>query len=109
MAKTTPLDAAYTLQGTLEMLVLTTLINGNAHGHTIAHSIEYTSESALEVEQGSLYPALHDLEDRGLVLSQWRISDVPEPTPRSLVPGAARSHLAAHLRRINKRATALKK
>ena len=57
------------------MLVLRTLILGPAHGHTIAESIERTSENALEVEQGSLYPALHRLEDRGLVSSRWGVSE----------------------------------
>ncbi len=55
------------LQGTLDMLILRTLVTGPAHGHTIAQVIEHTSENALEVEQGSLYPALHRLEDRGLL------------------------------------------
>jgi len=68
-------DAGDILQGTLDLLILRTLILGPAHGHTIAHSIESTSENALEVEQGSLYPALHRLEDRGLVSSEWGVSD----------------------------------
>ena len=68
-------DAGDILQGTLDLLILRTLLLGPAHGHTIAHSIERTSESALEVEQGSLYPALHRLEDRGLVFSEWGVSD----------------------------------
>jgi len=68
-------EAGEILQGTLDLLILRTLIFGPAHGHTIAHSIERTSENALEVEQGSLYPALHRLEDRGLVLSEWGVSD----------------------------------
>jgi PadR family transcriptional regulator, regulatory protein PadR len=63
------------LQGTLDMLILRTLVLGPAHGHTIAQAIERTSENALEVEQGSLYPALHRLEDRGLVASEWGVSD----------------------------------
>jgi transcriptional regulator len=63
------------LQGTLDMLILRTLVTGTAHGHTIAQVIERTSENALEVEQGSLYPALHRLEDRGLVSSDWGISE----------------------------------
>ena len=46
------------LQGTLDMLILRTLVMGPAHGHTIAHVIEHSSEDALQVEQGSLYPAL---------------------------------------------------
>lgn len=53
------------LKGTLDMMILRTLVTGDAHGHTIAKVIERTSEDVLEVEQGSLYPALHRLEDRG--------------------------------------------
>ena len=63
------------LQGTLDMLILRTLITGAAHGHTIAEAIEHTSENALDVEQGSLYPALHRLEDRGFVSSEWGVSE----------------------------------
>ena len=70
-----PREAGEILQGTLDMLILRTLIMGAAHGHTIAQAIERTSENALEVEQGSLYPALHRLEDRGWVSSEWGISD----------------------------------
>ena len=55
------------LQGTLDMLVLQTLVLGPAHGHTIAHAIEYGSEEVLQIEHGSLYPALHRLEDRGWI------------------------------------------
>lgn len=72
--KKTP-EAGEILQGTLDLLILRTLILGPAHGHTIARSIEQGSENALEVEQGSLYPALHRLEDRGLVSSQWGVSE----------------------------------
>jgi len=63
------------LLGTLDMLILQTLITGAAHGHTIAHAIERTSEDVLQVEQGSLYPALHRLEDRGWVASYWGSSE----------------------------------
>lgn len=57
------------LQGTLDMLVLRTLVPGPAHGHTIAHAIERGSDDVLQVEHGSLYPALHRLEDRGWIAS----------------------------------------
>ncbi|HET6216690.1 MAG TPA: PadR family transcriptional regulator [Acidobacteriaceae bacterium] len=63
------------LKGTLDMMVLRTLVTGDAHGHTIAKVIERTSEEVLEVEQGSLYPALHRLEDRGWLSSYWGISE----------------------------------
>ena len=63
------------LKGTLDMMILRTLVGGDAHGHTIAKVIEHTSEDVLEVEQGSLYPALHRLEDRGWVSSYWGASE----------------------------------
>ncbi len=63
------------LQGTLDMLILQTLITGPAHGHTIAHVIEHASEDVLRVEQGSLYPALHRLAERGWVTSYWAPSE----------------------------------
>jgi transcriptional regulator len=75
VAKNRPSDAGDILQGTLDLLILRTLILGPAHGYTIATSIERTSENALDVEQGSLYPALHRLEDRGLVFSEWGVSE----------------------------------
>lgn len=63
------------LKGTLDMMIMRTLVGGDAHGHTIAKVIERTSEDILEVEQGSLYPALHRLEDRGWVSSYWGSSE----------------------------------
>jgi PadR family transcriptional regulator PadR len=63
------------LQGTLDLLVLKTLAVGPAHGHTIAHAIERRSEDVLSVEHGSLYPALHRLEDRGWIASFWGTSE----------------------------------
>ena len=70
-----PETNAEMLKGTLDMMILRTLITGDAHGHTIAKVIERTSEDVLEVEQGSLYPALHRLEDRGWVSSFWGTSE----------------------------------
>src|SRR6185503_16112233 len=57
------------------MLVLRVLVMGPAHGHTIAHAIERGSEDVLQVEHGSLYPALHRLEDRGWIASFWGTSE----------------------------------
>ncbi len=59
------------LQGTLDMLILRTLLFGSAHGHGIAKHIQRTSDEVLQVEHGSLYPALHRLEQRGWVVSRW--------------------------------------
>ncbi len=63
------------LQGTLDLLILQTLVLGPAHGHTIAYAIEHRSEDVLQVEHGSLYPALHRLEDRGWIASFWGTSE----------------------------------
>ena len=63
------------LKGTLDMMILRTLQSGDAHGHTIAKIIERTSEDVLQVEQGSLYPALYRLEDRGWLSSYWKQSE----------------------------------
>jgi transcriptional regulator len=63
------------LQGTLDMLVLRTLLLGPSHGYTIAQSIEQGSDEVLQIEQGSLYPALHRLENRGWIASFWGTSE----------------------------------
>jgi transcriptional regulator len=69
------MSSADLLQGTLDLLILQTLVLGPAHGHTIAHAIEHRSEDVLQVEHGSLYPALHRLEDRGWISSYWGASE----------------------------------
>lgn len=63
------------LQGTLDLLILRTLLLGRAHGHAIAKAIERNSEDVLQVEQGSLYPALHRLIKRGYISSEEGISE----------------------------------
>lgn len=62
------------LQGTLDMLILRTLALGPAHGHQIARYIQQTSDEVLEVQHGSLYPALHRLEKRGWLVSKWDVA-----------------------------------
>jgi PadR family transcriptional regulator, regulatory protein PadR len=59
------------MQGTLDMLILRTLMPGPAHGHQIARNIQRTTEDVLQVEHGSLYPALHRLERKGWVGARW--------------------------------------
>jgi PadR family transcriptional regulator, regulatory protein PadR len=83
------------LQGTLDMLVLRTLITGPAHGHTIAHVIEHSSEDVLQVEQGSLYPALHRVEDRGWVSSYWGTSENNRKAKFYKLTAAGRKQLLA--------------
>lgn len=63
------------IQGTLDMLILRTLVLGPAHGQTVAHAIEQGSEGILQVEHGSLYPALHRLQNRGWIASFWGTSE----------------------------------
>jgi transcriptional regulator len=63
------------LQGTLDLLILRTLILGPAHGHAIAKHIQRTSEDVLQVETGSLYPALHRLEAKGSIAATWELSE----------------------------------
>jgi len=63
------------LQGTLDLLILRTLLGGAAHGHAIAKHIQRTSEEVLQVETGSLYPALHRLEAKGWIEATWELSD----------------------------------
>ena len=70
--KDEPIDM---LQGTLDLLILRTLLFGPIHGHAIAKSIERTSQDVLRVDHGSLYPALQRLERRGLVSAKWGISE----------------------------------
>ena len=59
------------VQGTLDMLILRTLLPGPAHGHQIAKHIQRTTDDLLQVEHGSLYPALHRLERQGLIEAKW--------------------------------------
>jgi PadR family transcriptional regulator, regulatory protein PadR len=63
------------LQGTLDLLILRTLSAGARHGHAIAKHIHRTSEEVLQIETGSLYPALHRLEAKGWISAMWALSD----------------------------------
>ena len=82
------------LQGTLDLLILRTLAVGPAHGHTIAHVIEHQSDEVLQVEHGSLYPALHRLEDRGWIASFWGTSENNRRARYSRLTPAGRRQLS---------------
>src|SRR5438045_4422879 len=73
MAKQTT-ERANLLQGTLDMLILRTLLYGPAHGHQIGKHIQRTTNDFLQMQHGSLYPALHRLERRGWVASKWEMA-----------------------------------
>ena len=81
------------LQGTLDLLILRTLSPGRAHGHAIAQHIRRTSEELLKVETGSLYPALHRLEAKGLISASWEISDKGKRARYYRLTPAGRKHL----------------
>ncbi|MGD8495167.1 MAG: PadR family transcriptional regulator [Gemmatimonadales bacterium] len=63
------------MRGTLDMLVLTTLVGGSRHGYDIVRAIQEGSHDALQVEEGSLYPALHRMERKGWIESEWGRSE----------------------------------
>ena len=70
-----PTEKSDLLQGTLDMLVLKIVELGPIHGYGIAQRIEQISNEVLQVQQGSLYPALHRLENRGLLTAEWKDSE----------------------------------
>jgi PadR family transcriptional regulator, regulatory protein PadR len=67
-------NRAELLQGTLDMLILRTLLFGPAHGHQIAKHIQRTTDDVLQVEHGSLYPALHRMERKGWIAAKWELA-----------------------------------
>jgi len=81
------------LLGTLDMLILKTLLSGPAHGHTIAYVIERSSDEVLQVEHGSLYPALHRLEDQGLIAAFWGTSENNRKAKYYRMTQAGKKHL----------------
>ena len=90
------------LQGTLDLMILQTLLLGPAHGHTIAHVIEHRSDEVLQVEHGSLYPALHRLEDRGWIASYWGASENNRKARFYKLTAAGRRQLAEETTRWEK-------
>jgi transcriptional regulator len=87
------------LQGTLDMLILRTLLIGPAHGHPIAHAIEFASDEILQVEHGSLYPALYRLEDRGWIAAFWGTSENNRKAKYYRLTPAGRRQLTAETNR----------
>ncbi len=95
------------LKGTLDMMVLRTLVLSDAHGHTIAKVIERGSEDLLQVEEGSLYPALHRLEERGWVTSYWGLSDANRKARFYRLTAAGRKQLRSEVGRWRQMAKAI--
>ncbi len=83
------------LQGTLEMMALRTLLMGPANGYQIARTIEQMSDDVLDVDHGSLYPALHRLEKRGWLSAKWELSDTKRRAKFYRLTPVGRKQLAA--------------
>jgi PadR family transcriptional regulator, regulatory protein PadR len=88
-------DRIELMQGTLDMLVLRTLQWGPQHGHGIGQAIRATSEDALQIEDGSLYPALHRLERQGWLKSEWKFSEANRRAKYYSLTAAGKKQLAA--------------
>jgi transcriptional regulator len=89
------------LQGTLDLIILRTLLTGPAHGHAIAKQIQRTSEDLLQVETGSLYPALHRLEAKGWIAASWALSDKGKRARYYRLTSLGRKQLAAEQSKWN--------
>jgi PadR family transcriptional regulator, regulatory protein PadR len=81
------------LRGTLDLLILRTLRLGPSHGHAIAKHIQRTSEDLLQVETGSLYPALYRLEEKGWIAASWELSDKGKRARYYRLTPKGRTHL----------------
>jgi PadR family transcriptional regulator PadR len=95
------------LQGTLDMLILQTLVLGPAHGHSIAHTIERRSDQILQVEHGSLYPALYRLDARGWIASFWGTSENNRKARYYRLTAAGRKRLADEMSRWERLASGI--
>jgi PadR family transcriptional regulator PadR len=95
------------LQGTLDLLILKTLAAGPMHGWGVAQKIHVLSEDVLQVNQGSLYPALHRLEQQGLITAQWGASDNNRQAKFYELTRAGRRQLAEETRNWERMAGAV--
>lgn len=88
-----PIASSDLLQGTLQVLILKALLAESTHGYGIARWIEQTTDDALRVEEGSLYPALRRLEDKGHISSDWGLSDNNRRARYYTLTASGRAHL----------------
>ena len=100
-------DRVDLLQGTLDLLILRTLQFGPAHGHAVARRIKQTSEEMLQIETGSLYPALHRLEARGWITASWKLSEMGKRARYYSLTNRGRKELAAERTRWEKLSRAI--
>ena len=97
------------LQGTLDMLVLRALTRGSQHGYSVAEWIHQRSQDILRVEEGALYPALHRLELRGFLSSEWGTSENNRRAKYYSLTAAGRKHLAAETEQWQRMSWAIKR
>jgi len=97
------------LQGTLDILVLKALTTGPLHGYAVARWIRETTDDALQIEEGALYTALHRLEKRGLLESDWGLSDNKRKAKFYSLSSAGRGHLSAGAQTWSRYAEAVSK
>jgi PadR family transcriptional regulator PadR len=95
------------IQGTLDLLILRTLLFGPSHGHAIAKHIRAMSDDVLHVETGSLYPALHRLEQQGLIAAEWDISDKGKRARYYQLTKSGRKHLTREQSKWEQLSTAM--
>jgi len=95
------------LQGTLAMMILRSLLSGQANGYEIAKSIERSSGDVLDVDHGSLYPALHRLETRGMVSAKWDVSATNRRARYYRLTAKGRRHLSVEQSRWEQMAAAI--
>jgi PadR family transcriptional regulator, regulatory protein PadR len=92
-----PEDKSEFLKGTLDMLILKVVALGPIHGYAISQRIQQISRDFFQVQQGSLYPALHRLENRGLLGAEWRATDTGRDAKFYSLTKKGRTHLQAEM------------
>ena len=97
------------LQGTLDLLILRTLLWGPQHGHGIGVALRASSDDVLNVDHGSLYPALHRLERQGWVDAEWKLSDSKQRAKYYRITAAGRRQLALERTRWSRLSAAIAK
>jgi transcriptional regulator len=95
------------LPGTLDLLILRTLQTGSLHGWAIAERIQQISEDVLQINQGSLYPALHRLEHRGWIDAEWAVSELGRRAKYYRLTGSGRRQLAVEAGEWERMSTAI--
>jgi PadR family transcriptional regulator, regulatory protein PadR len=102
-----PLDRIELLQGTLDLIVLQTLLRGPRHGYGIAQEIQATTRDVLQVETGSLYPALHRLAKKGWISAEWTVSENRQRVREYSLTAAGRQQLSVERSRWEQLSTAM--